>query len=605
MIEKMGIDRNGPLVNLLYRNAAPGQHIRELIQNGLDAGATWIDLGIDQVAVGEGEPRRLMYRDNGRGMTADELRAYFNHLSSSSGLLGDQHGNYGIGAKISLLPWNHAGVRILSWVDGPDSGAEILIQAGDDGEYGLRVFEAEDEDGDRVSTSVIAADDRYCPPWVGDPEHPEYTGRGTVVVCLGDTGTEDTYFGPPGDERKVTGLIRRVNTRYYNFGREVAVRCWTDIAGGGEWRVATGTEVLLDGCADEWDTVELIDGTRVHWYVLNQRFSSQTTDRMGYRTGFIGALYRDERTGATEIYNASKAGAENFYRMRLFGILEPKVQQRVALLVEAPRANGIIGVCPNAARSSLDYTGSDDGSLPWADWGPEFAQRLPEPIQALLEEARGDGGPRRNMREKLKHVLQRMRHPAYRVDDRGPTQISPDVPGRPEPSGQRGITKNPVVRTVTPRVPKTPVANVTSDGGANATQFNPKLDPPQPRWQSENEEEYAEVLRDRAVDYDWRAPRDVIMNRDFFVFAEERKYWSDQFPQAPPSTVRDVIEEEYETLVVATIMHAWTRKGSFKWTPQDWEQLVHPITLTASCLGFHLERAIRKALSVKVGKAVA
>lgn len=600
--EKLGFDQTRPLVDLLYSNAAPNQYIRELIQNGLDAGATWIDLGIDP-NVEKGGPKRLMYSDNGHGMDYRELRAYFNHLSASSGPLNPQ-GNYGIGAKISLLPWNHAGVRIMSWKDGPESGAEVIISLDDDDEYGLDIHRAEDPDGELMSTTVIAADDRYCPPWVGDPAHPEYTGSGTIVICLGNTGTEDTYFGPPDGDRKVTGLLRQANTRYFNFGRDVTVRCWTDIANAGQWRMATGTETLLDEYADEWDTVELIDGTRVHWYVLNSRFSSQTTDRKGYRTGFVAALYRDERTGATEIYNATKAGADTYHRMRLFGVGEPTVQRRLMLLVEPPQANGVIGVCPNAARSSLNYTGNDDLSLPWATWGPEFALSLPAAIEELLEEARGDSGPKRNMKEKLKHLLERMRHQAYRVHDRGRIRISPDVPGRPEAAGDGGPSQPSTTRAVSPRTLKTPVANLAADQGPRSEPFNPKLDPPECRWRSETDEGYADVFQGRAVIYDYQAPSDVIMNSDFFAFQEELAYWAEQFPQAAPSTVQEIVQEEYEALVISTIMHLWTRKGTYK-NPGDWEQTISSLSLTATCHGFHPERAIRKALSVKVGKAAA
>lgn len=596
--EKLGFDQTRPLVDLLYSNAAPNQHIRELVQNGLDAGATRIDLGIDPIGVKDG-PKRLMYSDNGHGMDYRELRAYFNHLSASSGPLHPQ-GNYGIGAKISLLPWNHAGVRIMSWKNGPESGAEIVMSLDDDNEYGLDIHRAEDEDGELVSTTVIAADDRYCPLWVSDPTHPEYTGSGTIVICLGNTGTEDTYFGPPGTEPKVTNLIRQVNTRYFNFGRDVTVRCLVE---RGNWRTATGTEAIVEEFAEEWESVELVDGTTVHWYVLSPD-SLVLKDRYGYRSGFVAALYRDARTGATEIYNATKAGGDTYHRMRLFGVTEPPVQRRVVLLVEAPRANGVIGVSPNAARSSLNYTGNDDLSLPWATWGPEFALSLPAPIRELLDEARGDSGPKRNMKEKLKHLLERMRNQAYRVHDRGAIRISPDVPGQPEAVGDGTPPQSSMTKTVAPRALKTPAANLAADQGTRAEPFNPRLDPPKVCWRSETTEGYSDVLQGRAVIYDYQAPGEVVMNSDFFAFQEELAYWTEQFPQAPPSTIQDVVREEYEAMVCSTIMHLWTRKGTYK-NPTDWEQTISSSSLTAVCHGFHPERAIRKALSVKVGKAAA
>lgn len=600
-IEKMGIDRAGSLVDLLYGNAAPTQYIRELIQNGLDAEANYIDLGIDIVAVESGGPKRLRYRDNGHGMDLHELRAYFNHLSASSGPL-DPHGNYGIGAKISLLPWNHGGVEVMSWKNGPESGAAIKM-VWEKGEYGLQVFELEDEDGDASYETVYAADDSYCPHWVSDPTSPYYTGSGTIVICHGPTGGEDTFFGPPGHQFPDTFLATHLNTRYFNFGaRSIVIRCWEETGLTGDWRTAHGSAHFLQQNAEEAGAVSLPDGTIVRWVILKR---NRDFTRMRHsQTGFVGALYQDERTRAVEIYNHSKAGGDTFHRMRLFGITEAKVQKRLVLLAEPPRANGIIGVRPNAARSSLDYTGSDDRSLPWAKWGPDFEDRLPEPIKALLEEARNEAGPRRNVKDRIKHLLERMRHPAYRVEASGREIIDPNIPGRPDRAGL-GTARKKAVRVISPKAPKQPVANVTNPTGETAVEFNPKVDPPEIEWRSENDEGYEEVLRDRAVSYDHNAPRIAIMNRDFFVFREEAKYWREQFPRADDSTIRVVIEEEYETLISLVIPHAWSRRGDFKWTPRDWEQLVSSVALTSVCLGFHLETKIRKSLSAKVGKSAA
>ena len=60
-------------------------------------------------------------------MTAEELKTYFGSLGESGKTLGGVHDNFGIGAKVSSLPWNPDGVVVLSYKD--NKGAMITMRS--------------------------------------------------------------------------------------------------------------------------------------------------------------------------------------------------------------------------------------------------------------------------------------------------------------------------------------------------------------------------------------------------------------------------------------------------------------------------------------------
>ena len=74
--------------------------------------------------------------------------------------IGTEHENFGIGAKVTLLPWNPAGLLVISYKDG--NGYAMLMR-GEDRNYGAKPWEAEDEDGSFVMTAVIDPDGASLP----------------------------------------------------------------------------------------------------------------------------------------------------------------------------------------------------------------------------------------------------------------------------------------------------------------------------------------------------------------------------------------------------------------------------------------------------------
>ena len=143
------------LIERTYRESGAHQWVRETAINSLEAGATQIEFGIEWQAVESMGVYRRTIIDNGCGMQGPQLKAFFNTFGGGGKPIGGEHENYGVGSKTSLLPWNHAGMVVVSRVDGQDS--MIWVRRDEEsGEYGLRVFECEDpETADTVLETVI------------------------------------------------------------------------------------------------------------------------------------------------------------------------------------------------------------------------------------------------------------------------------------------------------------------------------------------------------------------------------------------------------------------------------------------------------------------
>ena len=110
------------LVERAYRESGELQYLRELVVNSIEAGATRIEFGPEWNAVKGHGVYRLMVADDGNGMGPDELLRFLNTFGGGGKPIGDLHENFGVGAKTSLLPWNHEGVVVLSWTPGCGSG---------------------------------------------------------------------------------------------------------------------------------------------------------------------------------------------------------------------------------------------------------------------------------------------------------------------------------------------------------------------------------------------------------------------------------------------------------------------------------------------------
>jgi hypothetical protein len=194
------------LVERAYRESGELQYLRELVVNAIEAGASRIELGPEWSAVESDGVYRLMIADDAKGMDPEELLKFLNTFGGGGKPIGDAHENFGVGAKTSLLPWNHFGVVVLSWTSTNPGGAMVwLMRDPVSGEYGAKKFET--ADGSFEEVIVPPADwAKVRPSWL--VEH------GTVIICMGNTGRENTFLGKTGDG-DIKGISGYLNKRLW------------------------------------------------------------------------------------------------------------------------------------------------------------------------------------------------------------------------------------------------------------------------------------------------------------------------------------------------------------------------------------------------------
>ena len=172
-------------VDRAYRDGHPLQFLRELFQNGLEAGATNISIRPVESRVGEARYAVLSVQDNGPGMSASELRGYFSGLGESR---LREHGRWRLGSQ---------GIHSRCTKRYSRADAERrpcrLPPAGTQG-YGLRRWVTDDDGLHDVIEAYDGIDDPdpddlICVNWLGTLRHK----TGTSVVLLGD-GQSHTAF---------------------------------------------------------------------------------------------------------------------------------------------------------------------------------------------------------------------------------------------------------------------------------------------------------------------------------------------------------------------------------------------------------------------------
>jgi hypothetical protein len=470
-------------VDRVYRESGAFQWVRETYINSLEAEATRCEFGIEWQAVENRYVYRRTIADDGRGMVPEELRGFFNTWGGGGKPIGGVHENFGIGAKSSLLPWNQHGIVVVSWVDGDP--AMIWLKADpNSGEYGLRQFHVEDDEGNTLVEDVITPFndvDHGCdwaaikPDWITD--------HGTVIVLLGNEPAQNTVLGDPSrEESDIKGVSSYLNRRLWDIpsGVKLSVdelrltdpKTWPESetmahqTGGPqrrtnrrtiegakhyvEYRKGSTAEAYNKGKLVASDEMPLSDGTVIEWFL----WEGERPDVHSYaaKGGFIAAVYEDE------LYDVTSHHAT----YRSFGVTEGAVRSKLWLVAHPPMyGEGGWGVYPRGDRNSLLVQGGARAGdpLPFNDWGAEFSDKMPDPIRDALRSARaGSSGTvdDKTWRDRLADRFgARWKLARLLADERGKQNVAASQAGKlpraakpkrrvkPSPSGGKGGTSGP------------------------------------------------------------------------------------------------------------------------------------------------------------------
>ncbi len=394
---KVEITGASNFVNRMFEACGPYQWARELLQNSVEAGAKRVEFGIEWQAVQKLGVYRRTVVDDGGGMDAEQLRAFFSTLGAGSKAIGDIHSNFGIGAKIATLPWNPSGVVVISYKNGIGSMIWIVLDEESE-EYELVEF-TDDAGEKRVVIEPMIVDgvdwSALRPSWLTD--------HGTIVVMLGEPSKPHTILGMSGEEIK--GVSLYLNSRYADLsGVDVRVAeprsekksRWPKSPEDPKERINVrriwGARHYLETDPDfpagrlaASGTLPL-DGGRVkaHWFLWSgERKSLHTYAREG---GYVAIQY------SGELYSLTT----NKAHFRWFGIVESSVQHDVTILIEPPSYRpgepSAYGVYPEQSRNRLLFAGDGEkgSELPITKWAYEFAENMPIEIRDAITAARGN-----------------------------------------------------------------------------------------------------------------------------------------------------------------------------------------------------------------------
>ena len=608
-IQPMGVGGVRHLVDRAYRESSELQFVRELFKNAAEADATRIEFGPEWHGVEVGGVYRLLVADNGSGMDPDRIETFLNTFGGGGKPIGEAHENFGVGVKTSTLPWNQRGLVVMSWTpECPDGCLVWMCRDPKTEEYGARKFLTSSGDYDVV---VEPFDDpelgldwrKVKPSWIGE--------HGTAVVCLGDSGNQDTFVrkGPSDEVFGVKGISAYLNRRLWEFDPKLEIfvqelrsnrkanwaRNYLEASSGnpppeGEidrrWnrRRIRGARYYVeqvphrDGGLDANGSVQLPDGTSVDWYLWSGR--RPRVHSYAHDKGYIAALYDNE------LYDVrSHIGA-----FRRFGIPQSEVRDMVTLIVRPPRLADGTGVYPDTARNSLKVKGTKRAGepLPWDEWGEMFAQKLPRPIIEALKAAIPSSSGTisdEKWRERLAERFgRRWKRKTFRTSEGGTASITPTDPG----THSSIIPRSPRAKTSLSGGIGATAGQLTKGSMSGSTSASPSdsaVAIPNYRWVSE-----ADVEPGRAAA--WVAPSSadpqgvVLLNRNFTPFVEVLDYWSKLYPEHLAEKVRQVVEQVYGESMVARIAHSESLARNEHWGRKAVDNdLRTPPALTMSALG--------------------
>jgi len=355
---KVEITGASNFVNRMFEACGNYQWARECLKNALEAGAARVEFGVEWQAVQKHGVYRRTAADDGAGMDRQELLRFFSTLGDGAKAIGGVHDNFGVGAKVSTLPWNPAGVVVISYKDGRGSMIWMRLDP-EAADYELAEFETANGRACVIEPDVIDGIDWAAvgPGWL--KEH------GTVIVLLGSGEHPDTVLGNPGaEESRGKGLSGYLDTRFWNLGgADVRV---VELPGRKKERWPRG--------AEETDAARRLDvptilGARRH---LSRGKTSSGREsargRVKLASGRVTARWylrpvvADAKKGG---YVAVMYKGELFHVtadkgvFRALGVVESAVQQNLTVVLEPALYrpdDGEWGVHPDQSRNRLLFT---------------------------------------------------------------------------------------------------------------------------------------------------------------------------------------------------------------------------------------------------------
>lgn len=615
------------LIRQAYEAGGPYQWAREAWKNSEESGASIIHFGIEEQAAERQGVLRRTIMDNGDGMRPDDLKVFLTTFGGGGKPIGVD-GNFGQGFKSSVLPWNPYGVVVISYTTEAPDGAMLWIYRDGDGNYALKEWSAEDENGDFVSVTPVVQpflDDEHGCDW--SSIRPPWMRTGTIMVLLGSAPDSDTWMGDQDPSRKETvdDLIRYLNSRLIDVPKRDGVPIETTVVDlyakkAGERRSTRDKTVSLpDGKAMVWRP-RRVHGLR-HFIPDVAVSGSVAVDEHGTQVDWFYVPEPEAPVGGTSDYIAQRPVAVVDYqgeayhadrgksRYRLFGVTD-EIMGRTWLIVRPPVYSDSQptrwGVITQASRHMLFGKGGSE--LPWEEWGDRFFDNFPEELSKAQESARAQGTTQTDpsMAKNLARILDRLnpRFKASRLLSSAmgkvlgnpsgsfagtPGSRSPRTAGESGQSGGAGGTSGPRHVLVPAPAGSTQGSPARVRGGYPAFDWK-SFDPDECKYLAQYVHNATRVINEtehRGV---------VYLNSSHPVFVQEFSHWANQiWPKADGGKVQELVQRVYGEEAVAHVVHAQRLNGTLVGKTEegdpilmgeeDVRQLLEPAALSAALLG--------------------
>jgi len=357
---EIGVKEGSKLLERFGADVPALQKLRELTQNGIDAGARNIDWDIYGNWYKERGWKKLMVVDDGRGMEGEEMTQLINNFASSSNLISLED-NFGNGAKISTFLQNPEGTIYLSRKNGKNY--QVLFEKDKStGRWGLHKFEGDDG----TYSYHIEVDDAEMPDRILE------AGHGTAVIMLGKSPEDNTLLPIKHPEFNGSNqIIKELNSRYYRIPEHIKLRVNHFSASKGEvyshgWVYIKGNGYFTERFSESSGSLELTNG-KAHWFIIRRDQLGQKQTGIFVTRGHVGLLYQNELYGRRGSRMQQNFGL-NF------------TSKRVVVYIEPDKA---LGAYPNSGRTDLLVNREP---FPWDDFADEFRENMPDEIRLLENE---------------------------------------------------------------------------------------------------------------------------------------------------------------------------------------------------------------------------
>jgi hypothetical protein len=448
---------------------------------------------------------------------------------------------------------------------------------------------------------------------------PEWTDQnGTFIILLGSTENENEVLGDPNrDEGDIKGISSYLNRRLWNIpnGIEIIIeelrhkerdkwpankniaysvtslsRVNRQTIEGARYFITYPRETFVRGKLEASGSVELSGCTCIDWFL----WDGERPDVHSYaaKSGYIAALYPNE------LYDVK---VSNFV-YRNFGVSEAKVRQNLWLIIRPVELDEVagVGVYPRTDRNALLLRGGPDAGnpLPLAEWGSEFAEKMPSELIAAIANARGAGVQEvgdEQWRERLAERFgSRWRIPKLRAKESGSLSFDPTQPG------------------ATPRRRLVAAASDSSSGtrggrgGASQVGSRPGAIPAErssvagglPSFRRVTSQDVGDDVLASWQPHDPEHPEGVVLiNVQHPVLRAQIEHYQMQFAEAHADAIRDEVIRAYGEAAVAKIAHSEQLRGLVNSDIID-NEMRSDAALTMALLGLVAEEAY---LSPKLG----